>query len=135
MQPDSPAVGGVGYHTMFAGWSNVAGKTCPGPDRIEQFKNVLIPWMRDGEDPVTEAEMNTIAEKTVDLLLNDRANALRGRVREALDNELGDESGLGEFSDRIAAKVAAAVVVKQLVVDPNTLAAALADQLAARLAS
>lgn len=37
--------GGVSYHTRFASWSPVA-KSCPGPKRIEQYKNWLRPWMR-----------------------------------------------------------------------------------------
>lgn len=43
--PFSP---GVGYHTMWGApseWTPVA-KDCPGPDRIKQFNNVLVPWMK-----------------------------------------------------------------------------------------
>lgn len=39
---------GVGYHVMFGApgpWTPSA-KTCPGPDRIKQFENVLVPWMK-----------------------------------------------------------------------------------------
>src|SRR5215210_3226333 len=53
---------GVGYHVMFGAgqglnaWSNSAGKVCPGPDRIRQFREVLVPWMQqvtaDEADPV-----------------------------------------------------------------------------------
>jgi len=49
---------GVGYHVQFGSpgkWTPVA-KSCPGPDRIEQFLTVLVPWMRDGAKP-TEAEV------------------------------------------------------------------------------
>ena len=38
---------GVGYHVMFGApgpWTPSA-KTCPGPDRIEQFKTILTPWL------------------------------------------------------------------------------------------
>lgn len=38
---------GVGYHVMFGApgpWTPVA-KSCPGPKRILQFNNTLIPWM------------------------------------------------------------------------------------------
>lgn len=38
--------GGVSYHTRFSSWSPVA-KSCPGPNRIEQYKNWLRPWMAD----------------------------------------------------------------------------------------
>lgn len=45
--PTSP---GVGYHTLFGApgpWTPVA-KTCPGPDRVRQFNNVLVPWFVAG---------------------------------------------------------------------------------------
>lgn len=39
---------GVGYHVMFGApgpWTNVA-KTCPGPDRVKQFQQIFVPWLR-----------------------------------------------------------------------------------------
>lgn len=44
---------GVGYHVMFGApgpWTPVA-KSCPGPARIEQFRKVLVPWMRAQSAP------------------------------------------------------------------------------------
>lgn len=38
---------GVGYHIQFGSpgkWTNVS-KSCPGPKRIRQFEDVLVPWM------------------------------------------------------------------------------------------
>lgn len=132
MQPDSPAKGGVGYHTMYAGWSNVAGKVCPGPKRIDQFNDVLVPWMKDPqEDNVTPADIDAIADAVKDKILG---AGLRDQVRQALDAELGDESGTGAFSDRVAQKVAAILgPSKTLVVDSAGLAAAVADTLSDRL--
>jgi hypothetical protein len=41
---DSP---GMGWHSLFPNqWTNVAGKTCPGSTRINQFKNVVLPGIR-----------------------------------------------------------------------------------------
>lgn len=37
--------GGVSYHTKFKSWSPVA-KSCPGPERIKQYNEILVPWMR-----------------------------------------------------------------------------------------
>ena len=47
---------GWGYHIMFGApgpWTPAAGKTCPGPDRIKQFKSDEITgWLnRGGKDP------------------------------------------------------------------------------------
>ena len=46
---------GVGYHTLFRGdddtfgWDK-RGASCPGPDRIKQFDNELVPWMATSGD-------------------------------------------------------------------------------------
>lgn len=49
---------GVGYHVLFGApgpWTPVA-KSCPGPLRIAQFNNDLIPWMKGvGKSPVRNA--------------------------------------------------------------------------------
>lgn len=40
----TPSDPGIGYHALFPGvWSNVAGKTCPGPTRIAQLKTIVLP--------------------------------------------------------------------------------------------
>ena len=47
---------GVGYHTLFGApshWTPVA-KTCPGPARIRQFQDVLVPWLRQAANPKPE---------------------------------------------------------------------------------
>lgn len=47
-----PYAAGVGYHVMFGApgpWTPVA-KTCPGPDRVRQFHEVLVPWMAGGAE-------------------------------------------------------------------------------------
>lgn len=42
--------GGWGYHIMFGApgpWTPVS-KACPGKDRIEQFHDILVPWLKRG---------------------------------------------------------------------------------------
>ena len=44
---------GVGYHTLFGApshWTPVA-KSCPGPERKVQFEQILVPWMREDDEP------------------------------------------------------------------------------------
>jgi hypothetical protein len=41
--------GGWGFHIQFPQWHPVA-KSCPGPDRIRQFNNVLVPWMEEATE-------------------------------------------------------------------------------------
>jgi len=48
---------GIGYHVQFGSgegtnsWSNARGKICPGPKRIAQIKNVLMPRLTSGSTP------------------------------------------------------------------------------------
>ena len=51
--PSSPDGPGVGYHSQFPEWPGDA-RSCPGPDRIKQYRAVLVPWMADpmGDDDV-----------------------------------------------------------------------------------
>lgn len=42
---------GFGYHTLYPDmWTNVAGKTCPGPNRIVQWNEIIVPWLEAGAD-------------------------------------------------------------------------------------
>lgn len=56
---------GVGYHTQFGApskWTPYA-KTCPGPHRIVQFDNVLVPWFANPVDPRTAARRDEVMER------------------------------------------------------------------------
>jgi hypothetical protein len=54
---------GVGYHIQFGSpgkWTPVA-KSCPGPDRVKQFNNVLVPWLNAMRDQIEEKRENGMA--------------------------------------------------------------------------
>ena len=36
---------GVGYHVLFDEWHPTP-KSCPGPYRINQFRDIIVPWMK-----------------------------------------------------------------------------------------
>lgn len=60
-----PFKSGVGYHILFGApgpWTPVA-KSCPGPDRIKQFNDVIIPWMKDGSTSPTQEEKDMALSK------------------------------------------------------------------------
>lgn len=42
-----PTTAGFGYHALFDAW-NHNHHSCPGPDRIAQFKRVIVPWLKTG---------------------------------------------------------------------------------------
>lgn len=55
---------GIGHHTQFGApgpWTPVA-KSCPGPRRIQQFHDVLVPWLNTGAPTTTEDDMPTPEE-------------------------------------------------------------------------
>lgn len=63
-----PFGGGVGYHVMFGApgpWTPVA-KSCPGPDRIRQFNNVIVPWM-DAQEGAPGTPSGPIPEEELPL--------------------------------------------------------------------
>lgn len=44
---ENPTDPGIGFHTLFgapSAWTPVS-KSCPGPDRIRQFRNIITPWL------------------------------------------------------------------------------------------
>ena len=82
---------GWGYHIMFGApgpWTPAAGKTCPGPDRIKQFKSDEITgWLnRGGKDPQpTPTRVERAREligQALDLL--EATPAQRKRVHDAI---------------------------------------------------
>jgi hypothetical protein len=80
---------GIGYHVQFGApghWTPVS-KSCPGPDRVRQFNNVIVPWLEAGADEEDDMASHTqqlneiqfaiqktqaAAEQAVDLHLEDR---------------------------------------------------------------
>ena len=61
---------GVGYHILFEAQWDQRGASCPGPDRIKQFQNVLVPWMAG---TTQEEDMANVSDAQLKLLL-DAAN-------------------------------------------------------------
>src|SRR5690242_6063426 len=55
---------GVGYHVLFEAQWDQRGASCPGPNRIKQFNNVLVPWMASGgqeaDVPLTEDDARLV---------------------------------------------------------------------------
>ena len=77
--------GGWGYHTIWgspSAWTPVA-KSCPGPDRIRQFWNVLVPWMKEQEIDVLSPEDKKLLEDTLAEI-----RAARGDFKEWKEKEL-----------------------------------------------
>lgn len=97
---------GVGYHVMFGApgpWTPVA-KSCPGPDRIEQFNDDIVPWMSSGADP-QEDELKDDERKALMDLHHALVNGNRAQVdfpnvkadhsvRAAVQSILGDTYNL-----------------------------------------
>ena len=54
---------GVGYHILFMQEWAGGPRSCPGPDRVKQFQNVLVPWMAAGPRPIAAQEDDMPAPK------------------------------------------------------------------------
>ena len=75
-----PTDPGVGFHTLFgapSAWTPVS-KSCPGPDRIKQFRDVLVPWFNEVVKPLERAPLPGV-RKT----LTKRLRAAKGERRKA----------------------------------------------------
>lgn len=96
---DGPYGSGVGYHIQFGSpgpWTPVS-KSCPGPNRIRQYNDVIVPWLRSGakEDYMStdaakqqldsiEAKLDNLAKKSRerDLRIADRIAKKVGKTRQ-----------------------------------------------------
>lgn len=79
---------GVGYHVQFGApgkWTPVA-KSCPGPNRIKQFNEVLVPWMTKPaapERPNFDAAADALADAAKELREAEAANGKTAAAYEA----------------------------------------------------
>ena len=76
---------GIGYHTQFGApgaWTPVA-KSCPGPDRIQQFHNVIVPWLNAGAQE--EDDMSQYADDLADIKADTQA-LLAGQAKAQRQN-------------------------------------------------
>lgn len=68
---------GVGYHVQFGApgpWTPVA-KSCPGPDRVRQYHDVIVPWLSAGASLTEEDDMPT-PEETRAIVRDEIAKAI-----------------------------------------------------------
>jgi hypothetical protein len=91
---------GIAWHVQFGApgpWTGVKGKVCPGGQRIEQVKNVLIPALAAGTNPIHEDDDEMSKEDS------ERLAAMDLRLK-ALENEvIGTRGAKGDTRmDRIA---------------------------------
>ena len=79
---------GVGYHTMWGAPSHwtPSVKTCPGPKRIVQFNDVIVPWMASLTRPPLFRIKHRIATANLFVKNKDQSGGLvrlNGRVKQA----------------------------------------------------
>lgn len=87
-QMRTPQDAGLGWHVMFGApgpWTKARGKVCPGPARIVQFRDQIIPAIANPAPP-QEDDMTPAQEAKIDALTKSVA-ALTAKVAE-IDNEL-----------------------------------------------
>jgi len=64
---------GTGYHCLFPEWNRNA-HSCPGPDRVRQFNNVIVPWMNQGGQE-TDMPLNDTDLAKIQKIADDSATA------------------------------------------------------------
>lgn len=91
-----PFAAGIGYHTLFGSpspWTPVA-KSCPGPVRIKQFNDVLVPWLKTAAAPKPPV---TITEDMIDMATPaEVAEAVELGIRNYMKAFFTDEQGTGD---------------------------------------
>lgn len=91
----TPTDPGVGYHVMFGApgpWTPVA-KTCPGPNRIKQFDNIIVPWMKTATTPAPPTGQEDIIDMATQAEV---AQAVSDGIRAYMKDFFKDESGTGD---------------------------------------
>lgn len=102
---------GVGYHTLFPNnWTNVAGKTCPGPKRIVQFDSIIVPWMEGDDMGFTadevkqlQAFLQGIADFNAAEDQDTSAYGIGRYVAGAIRSNANDDAGIADLLKRVAA--------------------------------
>lgn len=112
---------GIGYHVQFGApghWTPVA-KSCPGPDRVRQFHNVIVPWLEAGadeeddmaryEDQLNAIEANgkavlaaLVEERTRDRAKFERAMKRLATIREQAKDD-ATKADIQALADELAA--------------------------------
>lgn len=118
----NPRGPGVGYHTLFGApgpWTPVA-KTCPGPDRVRQFNEILVPWFSVNQAPPVTPPAGVGKEVDVEEVLKalkalDKAEAaryadMRTLVQKVYDAEAGRYKEYTRRFDEIEDRLTAAGV-------------------------
>jgi hypothetical protein len=103
---------GIGYHVMFGApgpWTPVS-KSCPGPDRIKQFTNVLVPWFKTATAP---APVPPGQKDLIDMATPaEVAQAVEDGIRNYMRDFFSNEQGTGDTLADAAAERGQATVAK-----------------------
>jgi hypothetical protein len=84
-----PFSAGIGYHTLFGSpspWTPVA-KSCPGPVRIKQFNNVIVPWLKTAADPKPVPTEDDMSDADVQKI-NSYTEAVSIQIQKHIDQVL-----------------------------------------------
>lgn len=109
----TPTDPGVGYHVMFGSpgpWTPVA-KDCPGPDRVKQYNNILVPWFKTATIPPVKPVPST--KDIIDMATQaEVAQAVSDGIRAYMKDFFTDEQGTGDSLADAAAERGQAQVAK-----------------------
>lgn len=122
---------GVGYHTLFEAQWDGRNASCPGPNRIKQFNNVLVPWMAAGgkDSGLSSTDAQDVKDYVAALLL--KGYTMGGVAQPAILDVLVEtqkrasvarDSAGDAARDSAAALALAKVIAAKVDIDPTELA-------------
>lgn len=79
---------GVGYHIQFGSpgpWTPVA-KACPGPDRIRQFNNEIVPWLNAGAEEGDDMPLSPEDKQWIRVTVREQVEAVVPDIAKAVLN-------------------------------------------------
>lgn len=120
----SPHSSGFGYHRLFSSW-NPNSHSCPGPDRVRQFENVIVPWMKAGaqegdwfdmatQQDLEDAVAHALGGAPIRVGTKDGEpvfHRLSDVLRDLLNDEARIKSAIGNNADRIRDAILAKLTV------------------------
>ena len=100
----APTQSGIGWHVMFGApgpWTKVRGKECPGPKRIAQVRDRLIPALVGRPAPSPTSEDLTIMDAATRKYLDDNFARIGGgpRVRDKTGAVVDGDPGFISVAD------------------------------------
>lgn len=124
----SPTSAGFGYHRLFTAW-NPHHHACPGPDRVKQFEQIIVPFLGTAEgmsdvdwtDPLPKVNVPEDKDKTDTLDAGKQLAQARGFAAASYASALRCEHAIRALAKALGPQVekSVAAALADAVIDVN----------------